>query len=96
MFLEDAFTFHVGPVKKVVKIPPSLLTKHSAPLKAMISNGMKETKKKVATLPDEEPETVGYFLEWAVNGLYRVTETTGVCDVEQQRSGNVTHYKCTQ
>jgi hypothetical protein len=95
LFLEDFFTVYVGPAKKVVKIPPSLLTKHSAPLKAMISNGMKETEKKVATLPDEEPETQWYFLEWAVNGVYRVTETTDVSDVEQEKSGNVTRYNCT-
>lgn len=96
LFLEDAFTFHVGPAKTVVKIPPSLLIKHSAPLNAMISNGMKETKKKIAVLPDEEPETVGYFLEWALTGVYRVDEINSDSDVEQQKFGNVSHFKCTQ
>jgi hypothetical protein len=62
----------------------------------MVSNGMKETKKKVAMLPEEDAETVGYFLEWAVNGVYRVAEIKSGSDVEQQKPGNVTHYNCTQ
>jgi hypothetical protein len=71
VFDEKIFTFLVGPTKQEFQVHPGVLSSISAPMQALMANGMKESNDRQAKLPETDPETFRLFLEYAYTGAYQ-------------------------
>ncbi|PCG99262.1 BTB/POZ [Penicillium occitanis (nom. inval.)] len=67
------FTFLVGEEETPMSIHAAALEGLSDPLNAMINNGMKESKSKVAIFKDVDVEVFAAFCEFAYTGKYEST-----------------------
>ena len=68
----DLFTFICGPDEKPVVVHSHAFISVSEVLKAMVTNGMKETNDKTAKLPEVSGRIFQLFSAWCYSGTYRV------------------------
>jgi hypothetical protein len=66
----ELFTFVVGPNKKQFPVHSYAITRLSEMLENLVTNGMAESKQKLATLNDVEEEDFARFFQFAYTGDY--------------------------
>ncbi|ETN44602.1 uncharacterized protein HMPREF1541_10272 [Cyphellophora europaea CBS 101466] len=72
-----SLTFLLGPGAEPMHTHPAIFEGLSAPLSAMVSNGMRESHERTATLSDIDPQTFVLFSEYAYTGMYRAPPKQG-------------------
>lgn len=77
---DKVFTFLIGPRERPYSVHIDVIGNLSKPLKAMMTSGMQESIDMRCALKDVDPETFGFFLQYAYRGVYRAEKPSLIPD----------------